>query len=250
MMRPAGRVRRIGDLLWSAAPKDADERPLRVSGGDRLALDERVVVDVGGALLAGRVMVPERATGVVVFAHAGSNSRFSPCNRFLAAVLNDAGLGTVLFDLLTSDEELDRAKLFAIAMLAGRLSELTRRLRREPTVEAAGIGYLGAGTAAAAALWAAAEPGAIVRAVVCRAGRPDLASTRLPAVRAPTLLIVGGHHGALLNLNQRARTRLCCENRLIVVPGATHLLDEPGAATSVAELAREWFIAHLAPLRA
>ena len=218
--------------------------------GDPPAFDQAVVVDADGVRLAGRLTVPEQALGAILFAHAGGSSRFSPRDRYLAAILNDAGLATALFDLLTPAEEADRAKLFAIEELAARLGGLTRWLCGEPAVQPSRIGYFGASTGAAAALWAAAEPGAGVMAVVSRAGRPDLAADRLPDVRAPTLLIVGGNHSALLDLNRRAQQHLRCENRLVTVPGAAHLLAQPGALRSVAELAREWFLAHLTPSRA
>jgi putative phosphoribosyl transferase len=189
-------------------------------------------------------MVPEAATGIVVFAHGSGSSRFSPRNRYVAAVLNRAGLGTLLIDLLTPGEERDRAKVFDIALLTRRLVEATSWLRAQPQATNAAIGYFGASTGAAAALSAAAEPLSRIGAVVCRGGRPDLAAARLTEVTAPTLLIVGGHDEVVLMLNRRAQARLR-SGKLAVVPGATHLFEKPGALEQVAELACEWFTIYL-----
>ncbi|MFJ6481900.1 MULTISPECIES: phosphoribosyltransferase family protein [unclassified Streptomyces] len=203
-----------------------------------------VGVEAGGLVLAGDLALPEGAGAVVVFAHGSGSSRHSPRNRSVAADLNRAGLATLLLDLLTPDEEADRANVFDIETLAGRLADATAWLRRRESLP---TGWFGASTGAAAALWAAAEPGAEIGAVVSRGGRPDLAGARLAAVRAPTLLIVGGRDGAVLDLNRRAQRELRCENRLEVVPGATHLFEEPGALDEVAGLARGWFTRHLVP---
>nr|WP_307875177.1 dienelactone hydrolase family protein [Frankia nepalensis] len=203
-----------------------------------------VEIQAGPARLPGELTVPDGAGGLVVFAHGSGSSRLSPRNRAVADELTDAGLGTLLFDLLTPDEETDRAKVFDVGLLARRLLEVTDWLRDE-RVARLPVGYFGASTGAAAALWAAAEPGARVGAVVSRGGRPDLAAERLPAVRAPTLLIVGGADDLVLELNQRARELLRAESRVAVVPGATHLFSEPGALAAVAGLARDWFIRHL-----
>ena len=205
---------------------------------------EEVEPQAGVVRLAGYLTVPEGAPQVVVFVHGGGSSRHSPRNRHVAGVLNDAGLGTLLFDLLTPGEERDRANVFDIGLLAGRLVQVTRWLRAQPAVAQAAIGYFGASTGAAAALWAAAEPGAGIAAVVSRGGRPDLARLRLAAVSAPTLLIVGGQDEVVLDLNRRARAELRCENDLAVVPGATHLFEEPGALDAAAGLARDWFLSH------
>ena len=205
---------------------------------------EEVEPRAGVVRLAGYLTVPEGAPQVVVFVHGGGSSRHSPRNRHVAGVLNDAGLGTLLFDLLTPGEERDRANVFDIGLLAGRLVQVTRWLRAQPAVAQAAIGYFGASTGAAAALWAAAEPGAGIAAVVSRGGRPDLARLRLAAVSAPTLLIVGGQDEVVLDLNRRARAELRCENDLAVVPGATHLFEEPGALDAAAGLARDWFLSH------
>ncbi|MFC9930588.1 phosphoribosyltransferase family protein [Streptomyces sp. NPDC127190] len=209
--------------------------------------DREAEVRAGRAGLRGRLTVPEGASGVVVFAHGSGSSRHSPRNRFVADVLNRAGLGTLLFDLLTEEEETDRANVFDTGLLAGRLTEATGWLREQPEAAGLAVGYFGASTGAAAALWAAAEPEARIGAVVSRGGRPDLAGPRLPAVTAPTLLIVGGRDELVLDLNREAQARLRCENRLAVVPGATHLFEEPGTLEQAAGLARDWFTDHMAP---
>jgi putative phosphoribosyl transferase len=199
----------------------------------------------GGTRLAGYLTVPDNAKGVVLFAHGSGSGRNSPRNRYVAGVLQEAGLGTLLFDLLTPEEEPDRANVFDIGLLARRLTEVTGWLRAQSSLGGAAIGYFGASTGAAAALWATTEPGANIAAVVSRGGRPDLAAGRLPAVTAPVLLIVGGEDDVVLDLNRQAQARLRCENRLDVVPGATHLFEEPGTLTTAAALARDWFTSHL-----
>ncbi|MFJ3823742.1 phosphoribosyltransferase family protein [Streptomyces nodosus] len=209
--------------------------------------DQEVEMAVGAVRLRGRLTVPEGAAGIVVFAHGSGSSRHSPRNQFVAAELNRAGLGTLLFDLLTEEEERDRAHVFDTGLLAARLTETTRSLLERPGTEGLALGYFGASTGAAAALWAAAEPEPRIAAVVSRGGRPDLAGPRLPEVTAPTLLIVGGADPVVLDLNRQAQARLRCESRLAVVPGATHLFEEPGALRTVAELARDWFTDHMAP---
>jgi putative phosphoribosyl transferase len=206
-----------------------------------VGVDQEIVLHTGTAELAGHLTVPAQAVGLVLFVHGSGSSRHSPRNRLVAGALNSAGLGTLLFDLLTPAEELDRGNVFDIGLLAGRLLEVTRQLARP----GGRICYFGASTGAAAALWAAAEPASEIAAVVSRGGRPDLAAPRLPEVRAPTLLIVGGADELVLGLNARAQQLLRCENRLAVIPGATHLFEEPGALPAAAELAREWFTSHL-----
>lgn len=209
-------------------------------------------VEGGRVRLPGDLDVPAGAPGVVVFAHGSGSSRFSPRNRAVAAALGEAGLGTLLFDLLTPEEEADRANVFAVGPLARRLTEVTHWLRRRTALP---VCYFGASTGAAAALLAAADAaeehargeGEDITAVVSRGGRPDLAGgDRLAEVTAPTLLVVGGRDETVLDLNRQAAAALRCENRLAVVPGATHLFEEPGALDTVADLAREWFTGHLA----
>ncbi|MEU8737698.1 phosphoribosyltransferase [Streptomyces halstedii] len=207
-------------------------------------VSEEVEVESGGTRLAGDLVLPRGTGAVVVFAHGSGSSRHSPRNRAVASVLNSAGLGTLLFDLLTPAEEEDRANVFDIGLLAGRLADATGWLRNRVSVP---VGSFGASTGAAAALRAAAATDSGVGAVVSRGGRPDLAGADLSGVRAPTLLIVGGDDGTVIDLNRQAQASLHCENRLEVVPGATHLFEEPGALDQVAALARDWFTAHLLP---
>ncbi|MFE7520813.1 phosphoribosyltransferase family protein [Streptomyces halstedii] len=207
-------------------------------------VSEEVEVESGGTRLAGDLVLPRGTGAVVVFAHGSGSSRHSPRNRAVASVLNSAGLGTLLFDLLTPAEETDRANVFDIGLLAGRLADATGWLRNRVSVP---VGSFGASTGAAAALRAAAATDSGVGAVVSRGGRPDLAGADLSGVRAPTLLIVGGDDGTVIDLNRQAQASLHCENRLEVVPGATHLFEEPGALDQVAALARDWFTAHLLP---
>ncbi len=206
--------------------------------------DEDVHVHAGSVLLAGHLAIPANAAGIVVFVHGSGSSRHSPRNRYVAGQLNAAGLGTLLFDLLTTQEEHDRANVFDVEKLASRLIAVTAWLRERPGLAQAAIGYFGASTGAAAALWAAAEPDADIAAVVSRGGRPDLAEARLAAVRSPTLLIVGGRDEAVLGLNREAQEWLHCETKLAIVPGATHLFEEPGALQTVTRLARDWFRRH------
>lgn len=216
------------------------------TGTDPPEVDAEVEIAAGPARLAGHVTVPEQARGVVVFAHGSGSSRHSPRNQYVAGVLNRAGLGTLLFDLLTPGEESDRRNVFDIGLLAGRLVHVTRWLKDQPALRGLRIGYFGASTGAAAALQAAAEEGTDVSAVVSRGGRPDLAAPRLPDVRAPTLFIVGERDDVVLELNRRAQAQLRCESRLAVVPGATHLFEEPGTLHIAAGLARDWLVSHLA----
>jgi putative phosphoribosyl transferase len=195
--------------------------------------------------LPGDLVVPEGAVGVVAFAHGSGSSRRSPRNVWVARRLNAAGVATLLFDLLTPDEAEDRANVFDIALLAARLIGAERWLRDQPELTARPVGFFGASTGAAAALVAAADLGDEVAAVVSRGGRPDLAGDALPRVSAPTLLIVGGADTQVLLLNREAERRMRCERRLEVVPGATHLFEEPGALEAVADLASGWFTRHL-----
>ncbi|WP_239162303.1 dienelactone hydrolase family protein [Acrocarpospora phusangensis] len=205
---------------------------------------EEVEVNAGRVRLGGQFAVPAHATGVVVFVHGSGSSRQSPRNRYVASALNRAGLATLLFDLLTREEEVNRRNVFDIELLAARLMRVTDWLVEQPRATGLPMGYFGASTGAAAALWATAELGDQVNAVVSRGGRPDLAAPKLPAVRAATLLIVGGDDKVVIDLNRAAQVRMRCENRLQIVPGAGHLFEEPGALETVAELARDWFAGH------
>jgi pimeloyl-ACP methyl ester carboxylesterase len=214
------------------------------AGTDRPgAIHDEVVVELGRVRLPGDLVVPRGAIGVVVFAHGSGSSHRSPRNVQVAGRLQEAGLGTLLFDLLTPDEGEDRANVFDITLLADRLAGASAwvlaRLGEAP------IGLFGASTGAAAALVSASTMGRQVGAVVSRGGRPDLAGAALASVTAPTLLIVGGDDRAVLELNREALARMGAEKRLEVVPGATHLFEEPGALERVAELAAVWFTTHL-----
>jgi putative phosphoribosyl transferase len=204
-------------------------------------------VRVGSHRLPGELASPPSPRGVVVFAHGSGSSRHSPRNRMVAAALHRQDLATLLFDLLTEDEADDRRKVFDIKLLATRLVEAVDALAQWPAVAQRSVGLFGASTGAAAALVAAAGRPDSVAAVVSRGGRPDLAGAALPLVRAPTLLIVGGADTEVLAMNEAAAQRLRAPWRLAVVPGATHLFAEPGALEQVAELAADWFAAHLGP---
>ena len=201
--------------------------------------------------LEGRLEMPAAATAVVVFVHGSGSSRHSPRNRHVARQLHAWGLGTLLFDLLTAEEEavddVTAQLRFDVQLLAGRLSDATAWLRAQDEGRAARIGYFGASTGAAAALIAAAERGREVGAVVSRGGRPDLAAQALERVDTPTLLIVGGADTPVIELNRQAWARLRAEKELVVVPGATHLFEEPGTLDEVARLAAAWFRRHLMP---
>jgi len=213
-------------------------------------MDEQLVqVPAGAVTLEGNLGVPAGAHGVVLFAHGSGSSRHSPRNRYVAGVLREAGLATVLLDLLTAEEEaidLQTQRLrFAISLLADRLIGATDWLAQNPDTRDLTIGYFGASTGAAAALVAAAERPDAVGAIVSRGGRPDLAGAALARVRAPTLLIVGGHDIPVIGMNQEAMAQLHVETKLEIVPGATHLFEEPGALEEVARLAREWLARYL-----
>lgn len=216
-------------------------------------LPQAVVIEAGHAQLPGILTLPPHPAGVVLFAHGSGSSRFSERNRFVADVLARANFGTLLFDLLTEGEARDRANVFDILLLAERLRGGAAWVAAYPATADLRMGYFGASTGAAAALVAAAGSGGPkVHAVVSRGGRPDLAGDFLPRVKAPTLLIVGGADSAVLDLNRVALTRLGGVRHLAVVPGATHLFEEPGTLESVARLATSWFERHLgavAPLR-
>lgn len=208
-------------------------------------VEREVVLDLGDAQVGGHLTIPADARGLVLFAHGSGSSRHSPRNRFVAEVLEQAGHATLLFDLLTTDEEPDRSKVFDVGLLARRLGGATTWAMSQPHLGELPVGYFGASTGAAAALRAAAEPDCPVRAVVSRGGRPDLAGHALRAVRAPTLLIVGGRDTVVVGLNEQARSRMRAPCRLEIVPGAGHLFEEPGTLATAAHLAAGWFDAHL-----
>lgn len=208
---------------------------------------ERREVRIGGHRLEGLLRLPVRARGLVIFAHGSGSSRFSRRNNFVAEALGEAGLATLLFDLLTREESDDRRNVFDIARLGERMQQAVVWAGTDPWVAALPIGLFGASTGAAAALVAAARLPDEVAAVVSRGGRPDLAGAALEGVRAPTLLIVGGADEEVLELNEQAARRLTCERSVVVVPGATHLFEEPGALEQVVALATQWFVRHLSP---
>jgi len=218
---------------------------------ERKSEDRLIQVAAGSAILEGNLSIPEGAKGIVLFAHGSGSSRFSPRNRFVAQVLGEGGLATLLIDLLTLEEEQlerwTRHLRFHIDLLAGRLVGVTDWLLQQPDTQPLKIGYFGSSTGAAAALIAATERPAAVHAIVSRGGRPDLAAPFLPRVKAPTLLIVGGNDLPVIGLNQQALAQLRVEATLEVVPGAGHLFEEPGALEEVARLAGQWFQHHLTP---
>jgi dienelactone hydrolase len=208
--------------------------------------EKAVVVRVGSVALPGNLGIPAGAAGIVIFAHGSGSSRLSPRNRFVAEALHEGGIGTLLLDLLTEREDQDYSRRFDIGLLTERLIGATRWLQQEPQAQLLPIGYFGASTGSAAALFAAAEAGSEIRAIVSRGGRPDLAAPALPKVQAPTLLIVGGADYGVIELNREAYGKLPGIKHLAIVPGATHLFEEPGALEEVARLAREWFEKYLA----
>jgi putative phosphoribosyl transferase len=210
-------------------------------------MERQVEIPAGKRRLSGILKVPADAKGAVAFAHGSGSGRFSPRNQFVARVLQEAGLGTLLLDLLEEQEAEDREKVFDIELLAERLQSAADWLSQEPATHSLRLGYFGASTGAGAALVAAARKPAAVGAVVSRGGRPDLAADDLPVVQAPTLLIVGGNDDVVLKLNRQALRLLRCPKELAVVPGASHLFEEPGTLAEVARLAKEWFLRHLAP---
>ena len=213
-----------------------------------LAAGERPVRITAGAIhLPGILAWPPDPSGMVLFVHGSGSGRLSPRNAAVAQQLRAAGLGTVLFDLLTEREAADRRNVFDIDFLSERLLAATVWLRGQPEASGLPIGYFGASTGAAAALKAAAVSPIEIAAVVSRGGRPDLAGDALPRVHAPTLLLVGSHDQPVLALNQAARARLTCFARLVVIPGATHLFEEPGTLEEAGRLAAAWFVGHFVP---
>jgi len=208
-----------------------------------------VQIPSGSVLFHGDLQIPPGSQGVVLFAHGSGSSRLSPRNRFVADVFNRSHLGTLLFDLLTREEEAvdiyTRHLRFDIDMLARRLTDAAKWISDQEETRGMRVGLFGASTGAAAALMAAAELGSRISAVVSRGGRPDLAGDTLPEVTAPTLLIVGGLDDAVIELNEKAFRQLRCEREMKIIPGATHLFEEPGKLEAVADIAAEWFQRHL-----
>src|SRR6516162_4296938 len=209
--------------------------------------ERHVEIPVGRRKLSGILRVPAGAQGVVAFAHGSGSGRFSPRNQFVAGSLEKGGLATLLLDLLEEEEATDREKVFNIELLAERLQSAADWLGQQPETRALRLGYFGASTGAGAALVAAARNPKAVSAVVSRGGRPDLAHKILHVVKAPTLLIVGGNDDVVIELNEQALRQLRCPKELMIVSGATHLFEEPGALEEVSRLASEWFGRHLSP---
>jgi putative phosphoribosyl transferase len=208
-----------------------------------------VQIHTGQAVLPGNLHLPGDANALVLFAHGSGSSRHSPRNQFVARTLNDAGLATLLFDLLTHEEEAidtqTREVRFNISLLAERLVHATKWAKQQPQTRDLRIGYFGSSTGGAAALMAAVSVPQDVGAVVSRGGRPDLAAEVLPKVQAPTLLVVGANDDIVIELNEQARDKMRCEVKLEIIPGATHLFEEPGTLEKVAKLASDWFVTHL-----
>ena len=202
------------------------------------------------AILSGSLTIPDNAVALVLFAHGSGSSRHSPRNQFVARTLNDAALATLLFDLLTPEEEAmdlnTREHRFNIRLLAERLVHATRWAKQQEETRGLRIGYFGSSTGGAASLVAAAQLSEGIGAIVSRGGRPDLAGDALSKVHAPTLLIVGGNDDIVIELNEMARDQMRCEAKLVIIPGATHLFEEPGALEQVAKFASDWFVRHLA----
>ena len=211
-------------------------------------MSSEVIIQAGAATLGGTLTLPEGTNMLVLFAHGSGSSRHSPRNQFVARTLNRSGLGTLLFDLLTREEEAvdvyTAQHRFNIALLAQRLVHATKWTLDQPSTRELSLGYFGASTGGGAALVAAAELPHNVGAVVSRGGRPDLAGEALPKVEAPTLLIVGGQDDVVIALNEQARAQMRCQVKLEIIPGATHLFEEPGALERVAQLATDWFLHH------
>ena len=207
-------------------------------------------IQTGQAVLPGNLHIPDGATAVVLFAHGSGSSRHSARNQFVAQSLNNVGLATLLFDLLTPEEEAidlrTREHRFNIGLLVERLVDATKWAQEQEQTRDLRVGYFGSSTGGGAALVAAAQIPRDVGAVVSRGGRPDLTGEALPKVQAPTLLIVGGNDDIVIELNEQARDRMRCEVKLEIVPAATHLFEEPGALEKVAKLASDWFLLHLA----
>ena len=218
-----------------------------------LAQSSAVKIPAQGVELNGDLNLPTDASGLVLFAHGSGSSRHSSRNKFVASELNEAGLATLLFDLLTEEEEFreryTRHLRFDIPLLASRLTAASEWAGGEANLAHLPIGYFGASTGGGAALVAAANSNRPIGAVVSRGGRPDLAGSALPRVQSPTLLIVGGNDDIVIEMNQEALRQLRCEKQMQIVPGATHLFEEPGALEEVARLAREWFEQHLSSSR-
>jgi putative phosphoribosyl transferase len=207
-------------------------------------IERTVRIPVGNMMLEGKLIVPARARGIVIFAHGSGSSRLSPRNNYVARELERNGMGTLLFDLLSEEEDHIYDNRFDIALLSKRLLAATEWLSSQPEARGVPVAYFGSSTGSAAALVAAASLGRRISAVVSRGGRPDMAIASLAMVRSPTLLIVGGEDGVVISLNQQAYMHLGCVKEMEIIPGATHLFEEPGALEEVSRLAARWFRKH------
>ncbi len=210
-------------------------------------INESLAIQLDGLILKGDLIIPENAFGLVVFSHGSGSSRLSPRNKYVAQMLQQRSLATLLFDLLTVDEDRLYENRFNIDLLTMRLIDVTQWMQNKKETKRLPIGYFGASTGAASALRAASFFGDEIKAVISRGGRPDLAFSELPKVTAPTLLIVGGWDDVVLELNQKAYDKLKCERKLEIVPHATHLFEEQGKLQEVARLSADWFVTHLRP---
>jgi putative phosphoribosyl transferase len=234
----------------SRAARKSDPRQASKSRNkNTIRMMNDVQIQAGGAVLSGNLTIPEGAASLVLFAHGSGSSRHSPRNQFVARTLNDGGLATLLFDLLTQHEEASDVRTgehrFNIGLLAERLVDATNWAKQQERTRDLRVGYFGSSTGGAAALVAASEIPKDVEAIVSRGGRPDLAGDALPKVQVPTLLIVGGNDDIVIELNEQARDQMRCEVKLEIVPGATHLFEEPGALEKVAKVASDWFVNHI-----
>ena len=218
-----------------------------------MAEETLVKIPVGKLNLEGVLTIPQEASGLVLFIHGSGSSRKSPRNQYVAQVLNQAGIATMLFDLLTAEEEVvderTRELRFNIGLLAERLEKVTDWVANNPTTKHLSLGYFGASTGAAAALIAETRTSHLIRAIVSRGGRPDLANLHLSKVKAPTLLIVGGLDGIVIELNEEAFSRLICPKKLVIIKGATHLFEERGTLEEVAVTAKDWFLKYFSKSR-
>ena len=218
-----------------------------------MAKETHVKIPIGKFNLEGELVIPQGAQGLVLFVHGSGSSRKSPRNQYVAQVLNEAGIATLLFDLLTAEEEVvderTRELRFDIELLAERLEKVTSWAVKNPTTKHLNLGYFGASTEAAAALIAETHTSHLIRAIVSRGGRPDLAYSHLSKVKAPTLLLVGGLDGIVIELNEKALSQLRCPKELVIIKGATHLFEEIGTLEEVAETARDWFLKYFSKSR-
>lgn len=209
-------------------------------------MEKIIQIPINSIKLEGMLVIPEGAKGLVIFAHGAGSSRLSPRNNFVAKEIQEVGLGTLLFDLLTEEEDETYENRFDIPLLAERLKTVTDWIKKQKETKGLNIGYFGSSTGAAAAIIGAADIGSEIKAVVSRGGRPDLAGDSLPKLDSPTLLLVGGNDDVVIGLNQEAYDQMTCEKDLKIIPGATHLFEEPGTLEEVASLAAKWFKGYLA----